>query len=216
MIKMTGKIYIVGIGPGSSEYLTKKAIDTVKMSDYTVGSTRAIELFSDVQNTIPFNVKELLDTLKKGVQLAVDGNVVSILSTGDPGFSGVLNTVLRISKEKDFPEENIEVVPGISSLQLAAAECHIQWDNANVMTFHGRENIDDILPVINNGKVTIALPSRKVKDMAQFLLENRVEEDRKVVVCERLSYPDEKIVESTLSDIADSEFTYMCIIVIYP
>ena len=216
MIKMTGKIYIVGIGPGSSEYLTKKAIDTVKMSDYTVGSTRAIELFSDVQNTIPFNVKELLDTLKKGVQLAVDGNVVSILSTGDPGFSGVLNTVLRISKEKDFPEENIEVVPGISSLQLAAAECHIQWDNANVMTFHGRENIDGILPVINNGKVTIALPSRKVKDMAQFLLENGVEEDRKVVVCERLSYPDEKIVESTLSDIADSEFTYMCIIVIYP
>ena len=216
MIKMTGKIYIVGIGPGSSEYLTKKAIDTVKMSDYTVGSTRAIELFSDVQNTIPFNVKELLDTLKKGVQLADDGNVVSILSTGDPGFSGVLNTVLRISKEKDFPEENIEVVPGISSLQLAAAECHIQWDNANVMTFHGRENIDDILPVINNGKVTIALPSRKVKDMAQFLLENGVEEDRKVVVCERLSYPDEKIVESTLSDIADSEFTYMCIIVIYP
>jgi cobalt-precorrin-7 (C5)-methyltransferase len=169
-----------------------------------------------VGNTIPFNVKELLDTLKKGVQLAVDGNVVSILSTGDPGFSGVLNTVLRISKEKDFPEENIEVVPGISSLQLAAAECHIQWDNANVMTFHGRENIDDILPVINNGKVTIALPSRKVKDMAQFLLDNGVEEDRKVVVCERLSYPDEKIVESTLSDIADSEFTYMCIIVIYP
>jgi cobalt-precorrin-7 (C5)-methyltransferase len=216
MIEMTGKIYIVGIGPGSSEYLTKKAIDTVKMSDYTVGSTRAIELFSDVGNTIPFNVKELLDTLKKGVQLAVDGNVVSILSTGDPGFSGVLNTVLRISKEKDFPEENIEVVPGISSLQLAAAECHIQWDNANVMTFHGRENIDDILPVINNGKVTIALPSRKVKDMAQFLLDNGVEEDRKVVVCERLSYPDEKIVESTLSDIADSEFTYMCIIVIYP
>lgn len=213
---MSGKIYIIGIGPGSSEYLTKKAMDTVKMSDYTVGSTRAVDLFDDVQNTIPFNVKELVDTLKKGVQLAVDGNVVSILSTGDPGFSGVLNTVLRISKEKDFPKENIEVIPGISSLQLAAARCHIQWDNANVMTFHGRENIEDILPVINNGKTTIALPSRKVKDMAQFLLDNGVEADRKVVVCERLSYPDEKNVEATLSDIANSEFTYMCIIVIYP
>lgn len=211
---MTGKIYVVGIGPGSSEYLTKKAIDTVKMSDYTVGSTRAIELFDDVQNKLAFNVKELLDTLEKGVQLAVDGNVVSILSTGDPGFSGVLNTVLRISGEKNFPEENIEVVPGISSLQLAAAKCHIQWDNANVMTFHGRENIDDILPVINNGKKTIALPSRKVKDMAQFLLDNGVEKDRKVIVCERLSYPDEKIVNATLSEIAESEFTYMCIMVI--
>ena len=216
MINVTGKIYIIGIGPGSSEYLTKKAIDTVEMSDYTVGSTRAIELFDDVQNTIPFNVKELLDTLEKGVKLAVDGNVVSILSTGDPGFSGVLNTVLRLSDENGFSRQNIEVIPGISSLQLAAARCHIQWDNANVMTFHGRENIEDILPVINNGKTTIALPSRKVKDMAQFLLDNGVESDRKVTVCERLSYPDEKIVTTTLDEIASSEFTYMCIIVIYP
>ena len=215
MIKMSGKIYIVGIGPGASEYLTKKAIDTVESSDYTVGSTRAIDLFDDVAGKIAFNVKDLVDKLEEGVQLACDGNTVSILSTGDPGFSGVLNTVLRISAEKDFPKENIEVVPGISSLQLAAAKCHIQWDNANVMTFHGRENIEDILPVINNGKVTIALPSRKVKDMAQFLLDNGVEPDRKVVVCERLSYPDEKIVESSLKDIAQSEFTYMCIIVIY-
>ena len=215
MIKMSGKIYIVGIGPGASEYLTKKAIDTVESSDYTVGSTRAIDLFDDVSGKIAFNVKDLVDKLEEGVQLACDGNTVSILSTGDPGFSGVLNTVLRISGEKDFPKENIEVVPGISSLQLAAAKCHIQWDNANVMTFHGRENIEDILPVINNGKVTIALPSRKVKDMAQFLLDNGVEPDRKVVVCERLSYPDEKIVEASLKDIAQSEFTYMCIIVIY-
>ncbi len=212
---MENKIYIIGIGPGSSEYLTKKAVDTVKTSDYTVGSTRAINLFDDVNNKIAFNVKDLLDKLEKGVDLAIEGNTVSILSTGDPGFSGVLNTVLRIAREKNFPEEKIEVIPGISSLQLAAARNHIQWDNANVMTFHGRENIEDILKVINNGKTTIALPSKKVRDMAQFLLDNGVDEHREVVVCERLSYDDEKIVRSTLKDIANSEFTYMCIMVIY-
>ena len=212
---MENKIYIIGIGPGSSEYLTKKAGDTVKTSDYTVGSTRAIDLFDDVNNKIAFNVKDLLDKLEKGVDLAIEGNTVSILSTGDPGFSGVLNTVLRIANEKNFPEEKIEVIPGISSLQLATARNHIQWDNANVMTFHGRENIEDILKVINNGKTTIALPSKKVRDMAQFLLDNGVDEHREVVVCERLSYDDEKIVRSTLKDIANSEFTYMCIMVIY-
>lgn len=212
---MENKIYIIGIGPGSSEYLTKKAVDTVKTSDYTVGSTRAIDLFDDVNNKIAFNVKDLLDKLEKGVDLAIEGNTVSILSTGDPGFSGVLNTVLRIANEKNFPEEKIEVIPGISSLQLAAARNHIQWDNANVMTFHGRENIEDILKVINNGKTTIALPSKKVRNMAQFLLDNGVDEHREVVVCERLSYDDEKIVRSTLKDIANSEFTYMCIMVIY-
>lgn len=212
---MENKIYIIGIGPGSSEYLTKKAVDTVKTSDYTIGSTRAIDLFDDVNNKIAFNVNDLLDKLEKGVDLAIEGNTVSILSTGDPGFSGVLNTVLRIANEKNFPEEKIEVIPGISSLQLAAARNHIQWDNANVMTFHGRENIEDILKVINNGKTTIALPSKKVRDMAQFLLDNGVDEHREVVVCERLSYDDEKIVRSTLKDIANSEFTYMCIMVIY-
>ena len=212
---MENKIFIIGIGPGSSEYLTKKAIDTVKASDYTVGSTRAIDLFEDVNNKITFNAGDLLEKLEKGVDLAIKGNTVSILSTGDPGFSGVLNTVLRIANDKNFPKENIEVIPGISSLQLAAARNYIQWDNANVMTFHGRENIEDILKVINNGKPTIALPSRKVRDMAQFLLDNGVDENRKVVVCERLSYDDEKIVASTLKDIANSEFTYMCIMVIY-
>ena len=212
---MENKIYIIGIGPGSSEYLTKKAIDTVKSSDYTVGSTRAIDLFDDVNNKLAFNVKDLLDKLEKGVDLAIEGNTVSILSTGDPGFSGVLNTVLRIANDKNFPKEKIEVIPGISSLQLAAARNHIQWDNANVMTFHGRENIEDILKVINNGKTTIALPSKKVRDMAQFLLDNGVNENRQVVVCERLSYDDEKIFQSTLKDIASSEFTYMCIMIIY-
>ena len=83
------------------------------------------------------------------------------------------------------------------------------------MTFHGRENIEEILKVINNGKTTIALPSKKVRDMAQFLLDNGVNENRQVVVCERLSYDDEKIVQSTLKDIASSEFTYMFIMIIY-
>ena len=211
---MSGKIFIIGIGPGAEEYLTLKAVNCVKNCDYTVGSTCAIDLFSDTKNTIAFNVKDLVDKLEEGVELAVSGNSVAILSTGDPGFSGVLNTVLRISEEKNFSKDNIEVIPGISSLQLAAARNHIQWDNANVMTFHGRENIEDILEVIDNGKVTIALPSRKVKDMAQFLLDNGVSENRQVTVCERLSYPDEKIVSTSLKNIATSEFTYMCIMVI--
>ena len=71
--------------------------------------------------------------------------------------------MIKISRKK-----KIEVIPGISSLQLAAARNHIQWDNANVMTFHGRENIEDILKVINNGKTTIALPSKKLETWHNF------------------------------------------------
>lgn len=210
---MNSKLHIVGIGPGSEEYLTKKAISTVENADVVVGSIRAIELFEDVENKLPFNVKNLMEKLEEGVDLAIEGKNVAILSTGDPGFSGVLNTVLKIAEKKNFPKEDIEVIPGISSLQLAASKNYLQWDNCNVITFHGRENVSDILNLINNGKTTIALPSRKVKDMAKFLLDNGVSPSREVTVCERLSYDDEKIVHSTLEEIAESEFTYMCIMI---
>ncbi|MBZ9571104.1 cobalt-precorrin-7 (C(5))-methyltransferase [Methanobrevibacter sp. TMH8] len=208
-------LFIVGIGPGSKDYLTQKAINTVKNADVTIGSWRAIDIFDDVGKTIGLNVKDLQEKLELAVDLAIDGKEVCVLSTGDPGFSGVLKTILKIAKEKEFNEENIEVIPAVSSLQLAAAKNRISWDEANIMTFHGRENIEDILTVINNGQPTIALPSKSVKDMARFLLDNGVDENRKVTICERLSYPEEKIVTTSLKEVINSEFSYMCVMIIY-
>ncbi|RBQ22987.1 hypothetical protein ALNOE001_12550 [Candidatus Methanobinarius endosymbioticus] len=186
------KLFIMGIGPGSKEYLTQIAIKAVKDDDITIGSLKAIEIFDDVKKTIVLNIKDLQEKLELVVDLNIEGNNVSVLSTGDPGFSGVLKTIMKINKNKNFDENNIEVMPGISSLQLAAAKNRISWDEANIMTFHGRENISDILKVINNGLPTIALPSKSVKDMVEFLLNNGVNEKRKVTIC------------------------YMCFMIIYP
>lgn len=209
------KLYIIGIGPGSKEFLTFKAIETVKKMDIVIGSQRALDLFDNIKNKKVFNVKNLHGNLEESVELAKNGKTVALLSTGDPGFSGLLSPILEISKEKKFNTNNIEVIPGISSLQLASAKSLSPWDKANIMTFHGRENIEDILPIINNGKTTIALPSRKVNDMAKFLINHNVNPNRKVMVCERMSYPDEKIVKSTLKEISNSEFTYMCVMIIF-
>jgi len=209
------KIYIVGIGPGNPDYLTKKAIEKVKNADITVGSKRAINLFDELNEKIVFNVKDLTKKLEKAVDLAKSGKKIAILSTGDPGFSGILNPVKEISKEKGFDIDDIEVIPGISSLQLAASKNNISWDDANIMTFHGRENTENILSTINNGKKTIALPSGKVKDMAKFLIDNGISKNRQAIICERLSYPDEKIVKATLEEISKSDFTYMCVMIIY-
>jgi len=100
-------------------------------------------------------------------------------------------------------------------LQLAAAKNRIPWDTANIMTFHGRENIEDILETIDNGLPTIALPSKSVKDMARFLLDNGVDGKRKVTICEKLSYPEEKIVTTSLKEVINSDFSYMCVMIIY-
>ncbi|MCL2687214.1 MAG: cobalt-precorrin-7 (C(5))-methyltransferase [Methanobrevibacter sp.] len=209
------KLFIIGIGPGSKEYLTQKAIDTVKNVDITIGSWRAIDIFDEINEAIGLNVKDLEEKLNLAVDLVIDGKKVCVLSTGDPGFSGVLKSILRIAKNKNFNEKNIEVIPGISSLQLAAAKNKISWDEANIMTFHGRENIEDILDFVDNGQATIALPSKSVKDMAKFLLNNGVSGDRKVTICEKLSYPEEKIVTTSLKEVINSDFSYMCVMIIY-
>jgi len=209
------KLFIVGIGPGSKDYLTQIAINTVKNADIIIGSWRAIDIFDDVEEAIGLNVKDLQEKLELAVNLATAGKKVCVLSTGDPGFSGVLKTILRISKAKGFNEKNIEVIPAVSSLQLTAAKNRISWDEANIMTFHGRENIEDILDVIDNGQPTIALPSKDVKDMARFLLDNGVNGDRKVTICEKLSYPEEKIVTTSLKEVINSDFSYMCVMIIY-
>ena len=209
------KLFIVGVGPGSKEYLTQIAIETVKNAEIVIGSLRAIDIFEDIGETIALNVKDLQEKLKLAVDLAIEGKEVCVLSTGDPGFSGVLKTIMRIAKQKDFDTEDIEVIPAISSLQLAAAKNRISWDEANIMTFHGRENIKDILEVIDNGLPTIALPSKDVKDMAKFLLDNGVNEERKVTICEKLSYPEEKIVTTSLKEVLNTNFSYMCVMIIY-
>lgn len=209
------KLFIVGIGPGSKDYLTEKAKNVVKSADITIGSWRAINVFDDIGEVIGLDVKDLQEKLENAVDLAKNGKKVCVLSTGDPGFSGVLKTIKKIAENKNFDQNNIEVIPGISSLQLAAAKNRISWDEANIMTFHGRENISDILNVIDNGLPTIALPSKSVKDMAKFLLDNGVDENRKVTICEKLSYPEEKIITTSLKEVLDSNFSYMCVMIIY-
>jgi len=83
------------------------------------------------------------------------------------------------------------------------------------MTFHGRENSLEVMDILDNGRPTITLPSKSTADMAQFLLDNGVNPQRKVAICERLSYSNERVVASTIEKVAQSNFTYMCVMVIY-
>jgi len=205
------KLYLVGIGPGSSDYLTAAAINTAGSVDVLVGSQRALDLFPGFEGeTLVLRARNMDEMMKKSIYWVDEGKNVAILSTGDPGFSGVLNPILKLRDDLD-----LEVVPGISSLQLAAARLQIPWDQVNLLTLHGKGNSKIILDFMDNGKPTIVLPDFRVEKLAQFLLENSVDPDRKVAVCERLSYPDERIVNGTLKEVAAMDFTYLCVVTIY-
>lgn len=205
------KLHIVGIGPGSIEYLTFKARKVVESSDILIGSKRALELFDDVNNEkIELGAGNMGEIFKLAVYKACQGNSVTLLSTGDPGFSGVLKPILKLADNID-----VEVVPGISSVQICAAKLQISWDDANIITMHGKGISNEIISMLSNGKPTIILPNKTVDELANFLLENGIDPARNIDVCEKLSYPDERILKTTLKDVVNKKFNYMCVLVIY-
>jgi len=205
------KLHLVGIGPGSKEYLTFKALKTVESSDILIGSRRALELFQDVcADKIELCVQNMDEMLKLAVSKACQGESVSLLSTGDPGFSGVLKPILKLAGDLD-----IEVVPGVSSIQICAAKLNIPWDVANVITMHGKGISEDIINVLANGKPTIILPNSTIEELVNFLIQNGVDPGREVSVCEKISYPDERILKTTLKDVLTEKFGYMCVLVVF-
>jgi cobalt-precorrin-7 (C5)-methyltransferase len=205
------KLYLVGIGPGSSDYLTKAAIECANSVDVLVGSQRALDLFPGFAGeTLVLRARNMDEMMKKSISMVDEGRNVAILSTGDPGFSGVLKPILKLREDLD-----LEVIPGISSLQLAAARLHLPWDEINLLTLHGKGNSQVILDYVDNGKPTMVLPDFRVEKLAQFLIDEGINPERKVSVCERLSYPDERIFTGNLREIAHMEFSYLCVMVVY-
>jgi len=203
------KLYIVGVGPGSKDYLTLASKKVVESSDMVIGSRRALDLF-ETPNEIELKAQNMKEMIELAVSMVGEGKIVSLLSTGDPGFSGILKPILELKKNI-----GIEVIPGISSVQLCAAKLKIPWDEANLITMHGKGISMDILDIIDNGKPTIILPNFKPAELAKFLIENSVSPEREVAICERLSYGDEKVIKTSLKSILGMEFSYMCVMVVY-
>lgn len=205
------KLYVVGIGPGSADYLTFKSKKIVDSVEILLGSKRVLDLFPEFEGEqIQLDAVNMESQLKLAVSKVIHGKPVAILSTGDPGFSGILRPILELSVDVE-----IEVVPGISSLQLCAAKLQIPWDNTNLITLHGKGLSNELLEVIDNGKPIIILPNFKVDEVIRFLIDNGVDEDRQAAVCEKLGYPDERIVKKSLKDLLVEKFSYMCVIVVF-
>jgi len=206
------RVYLVGVGPGSREYLTLKAIDTVREADVVVGSRRALELFQVEEDRRYVLSRDVVGDLRKVIDHCKrEGKSVAVLSTGDPCFSGLLKTLLNYNILK---EEEIEVIPGISSIQVAASRLKISWEDYHIVTLHGREeNRRILLDLVKSNERVIFLPANLREDV-RYLIENGVEEDREIVICENLTYPKERIVRCKLKDVLNLDFSYLVVCVI--
>ena len=116
-----GKLYIVGIGPGAVEHLTKKARDALLGSEYVIGNGTYLDQIAEViknSKTIRSGMGGEVERARKAVLLSRD-HVVSIISGGDANVYGMAGLVLEVAEKAGAIE--IEVIPGVTALSAAAS-----------------------------------------------------------------------------------------------
>ncbi|MGB9826771.1 MAG: precorrin-6y C5,15-methyltransferase (decarboxylating) subunit CbiE, partial [Desulfofundulus sp.] len=108
------RIMVIGVGPGSADYLTPAAQRALAGARVVVGGKRHLaSLARGKQKTfiIKNNLAAMVDFIRSHREEGV-----AVLASGDPGLYGILNYL-----RQHFTPEELEVIPGISSVQVAFA-----------------------------------------------------------------------------------------------
>lgn len=119
---MEKKIYVVGIGPGGSDYMTPQAREAIERSDVVVGYTVYVELVKDLcegKTVRDTAMKKEVDRCKIALDYALRGKKVAFVCSGDAGVYGMAGVMAEVAEDR--PDVEIEVIPGITAACSGAA-----------------------------------------------------------------------------------------------
>jgi precorrin-3B C17-methyltransferase len=123
----TGKIMLVGLGPGSLDHLTARARAAIAEADTVIGYTTYIRLVADLlagKEVIRKSMTEELDRAIEALDRARKGRKVAIVSSGDAGVYGMAGPTFEVLFDAGWTPESaieVEIVPGASALNTCAA-----------------------------------------------------------------------------------------------
>jgi len=227
---MAGKLFVVGVGPGSSEYLTDIVKYKIIKSRYVAGYSYTLSIIRHLLDPTWQRISEVTmdsqDDIYKNVFDQMGTNeYCTVPFTGDVNFSEseVIDRLLEI-----FGEDNVEMIPGISSIQVAASRSKVPLDKAAIFTFHITEDIEgrkeELLSAVRNKRSVILLPrpwpkSRERQfmesDIALFLRNNMLQTDNlDVWVFEFLTKGNERIFRGKVSELEERQFDPLSVMVI--
>jgi len=124
---MTGKLYIVGVGPGHHDHMTFRAKQVIEESNTIVGYETYVNLVEDLidgKEVHRYAMTQEVERAHQCIDLAKSGKIVSLVSSGDPGIYGMAGLIYEILAEEGWDRKTglyVEIVPGVSSLNSCAA-----------------------------------------------------------------------------------------------
>ncbi len=206
---MKNKITVAGIGPGSFDYISPAALKKIQSAKILIGSQRALSYFA-TDNQISCKITGDISTTIKFIRENILIDDVVVMASGDPGYYSILDTL-----RKEFSTTEIEVIPSISSMQLAFAKLSMSWYNAALLSFHGRKPSEEKLKYEPNKIIGMLTDGENNSHtIADILKKNGWRDETKITVCARLSYEDEKIFTTTLDEIKNYEIFKHCILIV--
>lgn len=201
------RVNIVGIGPGNPELLTGAAIKAIKESNILIGDKRMLAAFAEAD-------KKIYDTIKTAdiVEIAASANpekdVLAVLVSGDVGFFSLAKTI-----SVKLPDCECVRYCGISSLVYFAAKLQLSWDDAKIVSMHGRKQ-NLVAAVAENKKVFSLTGGEHTPQMLCAQLCEHGLDDVQVYVGENLSYPEEKITVGTAAEISKQNFPSLSVMMV--
>ena len=122
-----GRLLVIGTGPGSEVWRTPETQAAIAAASDLVGYRLYLDLLGPAaagKARHNFELGEEEARVRHAVALAAEGRTVALVSSGDPGIyamASLVFEVLEACERPDWQRVRVEVAPGISALQAAAA-----------------------------------------------------------------------------------------------
>ena len=202
------KIYIIGVGSDGLAGLTARASELLNRADIILGSDSALSRVSELpaeQVRIGPDLHEMVRVLESHL----GRKRMVIVASGDPLFYGVARYLCdRLGKDR------FEVLPHVSSMQLAFARIKESWEEA-YLTNLANHPLETVLDRVRTAE-TVGLFTSEQEDppaVARELLARGLDYFR-AYVCENLGAPDERVTQGELAEIKDMEFAPLNVMIL--
>jgi precorrin-6Y C5,15-methyltransferase (decarboxylating) len=201
------KVHIIGIGDDGLEGLSVNAQQLIRDADLLVGGDRALRSLP-AGKAQRLEIGGNLDAVVERISQSPDKRIV-MLAQGDPLFYGTARYLTdRLGKDR------FEVLPHVSSMQLAFARVKETWDEA-YLTNLAAQSLDHVAEKIRTAeKVGLFTTSEHPPAAVATALLDRKIDYFTAYVCENLGAPDERVTQGNLADIAEQTFSRLNVMVL--
>lgn len=207
MAESAGKVHIVGLGDDGVEGMTGQARRLVEEAEVLVGPDSCAGLLPAPLRTrleTAGNLEELVERIE-----VATGRRTVVLASGDPLFYGTARYVCaKLGKDR------FEVVPHVSSMQLAFARVKESWEEAFLANLAG-QSIERVIDRIRTSETAGLFTSDQWPPaaVARALLDHGID-GFQAYVCENLGSPDERVTQGSLVDIAKETFSPLNVMIL--